>query len=143
MYSEAMMTPADTYTIQQASALVELPSTTLRYYEDIGLIGPIARASSGHRRYTDADLRAITFVKRLRFTGMPVEEMCEFMALYRGGTATATRRREILEAHRQAVRARVDELVTMLEFIDYKIGLYQDEEVEHERKQHYELSAAG
>ncbi len=137
------MTPAETYTIQQASALIELPSTTLRYYEDIGLIGPIARASSGHRRYTDADLRAITFVKRLRVTGMTVEAMCEFMALYHGGTSTARQRREILEAHRVTVQARVDELVTMLGFIDYKIGMYENEEVEHERKQHHELPAAG
>lgn len=137
------MTPDETYTIQQASALIDLPATTLRYYEDIGLIGPIARATNGHRRYTADDLRAITFVKRLRVTGMSVEEMCEFTALYRGGAATATRRREILEAHRQVVQARVDELVTMLEFIDYKIGLYENEEAEYERKQIHELPVAG
>lgn len=143
MYSEAMMTPANTYTIQQTSALVQLPCTTLRYYEDMGLIGPIARASSGHRRFTDSDLGLINMIKKLRFTGMSVEAMASFVALYRLGPSTARERRETLVAHRQAVQDRVDELIATLEFIDYKIGLYENEEAEHERKQIHELPAAG
>ena len=61
----------------------------------------------------------------------------------RGGAATARQRREILQAHRANVQARVDELLEMMGFIDYKIGLYQDEEAEYEREQNYEVSVVG
>ena len=45
------------FTIQDASRRSGLSEPTLRYYEEIGLIGPIVRdASSGHRRYRDEDL---------------------------------------------------------------------------------------
>ncbi len=137
------MNSNSTYTIQQVSRKTDLPISTLRYYEEIGLLDPIQRAANGHRRYCDNDLRRIDMVKKLRLTGMSIETMREFIALYRGGTRTARARRETLEAHREIVQSRVDELLETLSFIDYKIGLYQDEEAEHEREQDYEVSVVG
>ena len=138
-----MMKTTRTYTIQQVSHRTELPISTLRYYEEMELLEPIQRAANGHRRYCETDIRRIEMVKRLRLTGMSIEAMREFMALYRGGIRTATARRETLEAHREVVQARVDELLEMLRFIDYKIGLYEDEEIQHEREQNHEVSAVG
>lgn len=126
-----MMKPK-TFTIQVISEITDLPHSTLRYYEEIGLLEPVARANNGHRRYSEADLRRIEMIKKLRRTGMTIDAMRDFVALYRGGTATATQRREILEAHRQKVQAQVDEMLETLDFIDYKIGLYKEEEVNHE-----------
>ena len=74
---------------------------------------------------------------------MTIESMRDFLTQYRGGASTATRRREILESHRQVVQARLDELVEMLGFIDYKIGMYRDEETRHEREQFHEVSVVG
>ena len=132
-----------TYTIQEASEATDLPSSTLRYYEEMGLLEPIERAANGHRRYTEFDLRRVNLIKKLRLTGMSIDTMRDFVALYRGGRSTARERREILQAHRLTVQARVDELLETIGFIDYKIGLYQDEEKEHEREQNYEVSAVG
>ncbi len=117
-----------TYTIQEVSAITHLPSSTLRYYEEMGLLEPVERAANGHRRYTDADLMRISFVTKLRRTGMSIDLMRGFIALYRGGARTAPQRIAILQAHRAAVQAQVDEVSEILKFIDYKIGLYQDEE---------------
>jgi MerR family transcriptional regulator, aldehyde-responsive regulator len=138
-----MMNPNSSYTIQEISAETDLPSSTLRYYEEIGLLDPIPRAANGHRRYSQSDLHRVILIKRLRLTGMSIERMIEFVALYRGGTSTARQRREILQAHRETVQARVDELLEMMGFIDYKIGLYQDEEAEYEREQKYEVPVVG
>jgi MerR family transcriptional regulator, aldehyde-responsive regulator len=138
-----MMNPNSSYTIQEISAETDLPSSTLRYYEEIGLLDPIPRAANGHRRYSQSDLHRVILIKRLRLTGMSIERMIEFVALYRGGTSTARQRREILQAHRETVQARVDELLEMMGFIDYKIGLYQDEEAEYEREQKYEVPIVG
>ena len=40
-----------------------LPESTLRYYEQIGIIAPIARdPSSGHRAYTDEDIQSLVTI---------------------------------------------------------------------------------
>ena len=42
----------------------------MRYYEEIGLIGPISRdASSGHRRYREEDLDTLQALACLRAMG--------------------------------------------------------------------------
>ncbi len=139
------MTNRDSYTIQEMSRRIGLPSSTLRYYEDIGLLEPVERAANGHRRYSQTDLGRLTLIKNLRLTGMSIEAMCDFVALYRGGRATARQRRELLQAHRRRVQAHVDEMLEMIGFIDMKIGMYQEEEIEHERESesNYEISAVG
>lgn len=128
----------NTYTIQEISQKTNLPTSTLRYYEEMGLLDPVDRAANGHRRYNDADVGRVEFIKKLRLTGMSIESMRDFLTLYRGGTSTAYQRRKILEAHRQTVQARLDELVEMLGFIDYKIEMYRNEEARH-----HEVSAVG
>lgn len=136
------MTSKMTYTIQQMADKTGLTAYTLRYYEDIELLEPIARAPNGHRRYSEDDVRRVTFLKRLRKTGMSLDEMKHFIALYRQGHVSATARRELLEARRQAVVAEIEELTDIIDFIDYKIGLYQEEEIEHERdSKEHEISS--
>ncbi|MCU0463105.1 MAG: MerR family transcriptional regulator [Anaerolineae bacterium] len=135
-----MNTPP-TYTIQQASRQTGLPASTLRYYEDEGLLDSVGRAANGHRRYSEDDLRRVVFIQRLKLIGMSIGEIRGFLALYRAGSSTARQRCAILQAHKAAVQAQVDSLVEMMTFIDMKIGLYQqEEEAQHHE---YEISAVG
>ena len=138
------MTSKMMYTIQQMAEKTGLTAYTLRYYEDIALLEPIARANNGHRRYSEEDVRRVTFLKRLRKTGMSLEEIKHFIALYREGHISATARRQLLEAQRQSVAEQIEELTDIIDFIDYKIGLYQEEEIEHEREsKEHEISSIG
>ena len=60
-----------TYSIKEVAALVGLPPSTLRYYEDVSVIPAIARdPSSGHRIYTEGDLELLTWVACLSASGM-------------------------------------------------------------------------
>lgn len=130
------MSSTPNYTIQHVSQQTDVSSSTLRYYEQEGLLLPVARAANGHRRYSEEDIRRVKLIKKLRLTGMSIEAMRTFLSLYQGGTGTARQRRRILETHRQAVQTRVEELVEMLTFIDYKIGLYHVEEADNEQYIH-------
>jgi DNA-binding transcriptional MerR regulator len=112
------------YSIAQAAQRSGLSIDTLRYYERIGLVDPPARDSGGRRSYSDDDLGWLAFVTRLRTTGMPIRMMREFAQLRHGGDLTAGRRKQILVEHRNDVRARVAELQTCLEVLDYKIDHY-------------------
>ena len=112
------------YSIAQAAQRSGLSIDTLRYYERIGLVDPPARDSGGRRSYSEEDLGWLAFVTRLRTTGMPIRMMREFAQLRHGGDLTAGRRKQILVEHRNDVRARIAELQTCLEVLDYKIDHY-------------------
>ncbi|MEQ8675886.1 MAG: MerR family transcriptional regulator [Aggregatilineales bacterium] len=140
-----MMTQETTYTIRQITEKTGLSAYTLRYYEDIGLLDPVSRAENGHRRYDEADMRRINMLQKLRLTGMSLDDIRHIIELYRQGSDTASTRRELMEAHREKVQAQINELCEVLEFINYKVALYSEEEkTNDERKRNdHELSPVG
>ncbi|WP_022877257.1 MerR family transcriptional regulator, partial [Microbacterium sp. B19] len=83
-------------TIQQAARRSGLREPTLRYYEDVGLIGPIARdASSGHRRYRERDLDDLQVLACLRAMGVGIEDMRAYQANRARGNAAAAEQRDL------------------------------------------------
>lgn len=59
--------------ITEAGKLTSLTPNTLRYYERIGLIPPVARNKGGTREYTSKDLCWIEFIKTMRSAGLSPE----------------------------------------------------------------------
>jgi DNA-binding transcriptional MerR regulator len=56
---------AATLTISDAARASGVSAHTLRYYERAGLLEPVDRAASGHRRYAEDDLARIQFLVKL------------------------------------------------------------------------------
>ncbi|ORT60610.1 MerR family transcriptional regulator [Streptomyces sp. CB03238] len=114
----------DRYTISEVSAWTGLTAHTLRWYERIGLMPHVDRSHTGQRRFTNKDLDWLTFVGKLRLTGMPVADMVRYAELVRRGEHTFEERQELLEATRRDVRSRIAELQDTLAVLDYKIDYY-------------------
>ena len=112
-------------TIRQVAETMGLTAHTLRYYEREQLIPPIERAESGHRRYSETDLRRIEFVKRLRSTGMPISKIQRYVALASEGDEGVFERLAIMEAHRDRLIAQIEELSGFLERIESKVEGYR------------------
>jgi len=115
-----------TYTIEKAASASGVGPHTLRYYERIGLLPPIERTASGHRRYSEGDLGSIRFLTLLRATGMSIRDMTEFIELTRDGDHTIPQRIEVLERHRADLRARMEADREHLRALDTKIAIYTD-----------------
>lgn len=113
-------------TIQQVAAATGLTVHTLRYYERCHLIAAVNRAANGHRRYGARDVRWVEFLTRLRRTGMPIRQLQQYANLVRQHPNGLQERRQILEAHREAVAAQITELQDNLAVIDWKIQHYSD-----------------
>ncbi|MFD9908272.1 MerR family transcriptional regulator [Streptomyces sp. NPDC059063] len=116
----------DHYTISEVAEVTGLTAHTLRWYERIGLMPHIDRSHTGQRRYRNRDLDWLTFVGKLRLTGMPVADMVRYAELVRAGDHTFAQRQELLEQTRRDVRARIAELHDTLAVLDYKIDFYGD-----------------
>jgi DNA-binding transcriptional MerR regulator len=115
-----------TLSISDAAVATGVSPHTLRYYERAGLIDPVGRAGSTHRRYTGADIEWVVFLTNLRSTGMPIRRMRQYADLVREGDGNEAERLALLEEHRRTVRAQLEEAARNLQAIDTKIEIYQE-----------------
>ena len=114
------------YSIGEFSRLTGLGIHTLRYYEQEGLIAP-ERNSGNRRRYSDRDIAWISFIKRLKDTGMPIKEIKRYAQLRAVGNPTLQARLEMLVQHRQALNEQIMQLQEHRDRLDEKIDFYRNE----------------
>ena len=113
------------WTIQDVSRRSGLSEPTLRYYEEIGLIGPIARdASSGHRRYQDEDLDVLQALACMRALGVGIEDMRVYQANRGRGHEAAAEQRDLLLRHAQRIEAEIAAQHTRLDYLRAKAALW-------------------
>ncbi len=122
-----LSTPQD-FSINQVATEAGISTDTLRYYEKEGLLFKIRRTSSGHRRFSKADISWLNFVLCLKSTGMPLDEIRAYKELAQEGDLTLGERKKILENHREFLRQQISELKRNLKTINYKIDYYQEVE---------------
>ena len=115
-----------TLTISDAARVSGISAHTLRYWERAGLLQPVSRNGSGHRRYAEEDLERIKFLTKLRATGMPIRQVRRYAELLNRGDGNEDERIALLEDHRKAVVARLEQTAAHLELIDWKIDLYRE-----------------
>lgn len=112
-------------TIQDVSRQSGLSEPTLRYYEDVGLIGPIARdPSSRHRRYRDSDVDDIQILACLRAMGVGIEDMRVYQANRKRGRAAAGEQRDILQRHATRIEDEIETLQSHLAYLSAKAELW-------------------
>jgi DNA-binding transcriptional MerR regulator len=112
------------FTIQHVAEVTGLSIHALRYYEKVGLLAPIQRASNGHRRYSAEDVAWLEFLVRLRETGMPIQRVLAFADLVRQRPDQVGERRVLLEEHRDQVKQSLEQLTHHLQIIEMKIEHY-------------------
>jgi DNA-binding transcriptional MerR regulator len=111
-------------TIAECAAATGTTPDTLRYYEKIGLLARVPRERNGHRRFGEAEVRFVTFLRRLHDTGMPIRHMLQYARLLRRGDSTFAERRALLQLHRDDIRQRMATLAEHLRMIEKKIRIY-------------------
>ena len=119
-------------TIAEVSEKFDLPQDTLRYYERIGLIPRVNRNKSGNRDYTEQDCKWVEFIKCMRTSGLPIEVLIEYVALFQQGDATIEARKAIFIEQRKLLLKRMEDMQKTLENLDYKIAVYEQTVVEKE-----------
>lgn len=99
------------HTIREASLLSGLSESTLRYYEQIGIIPPVARdPSSGHRVYTDHDIDVLQTLSCMNAIGMSLDAMRQYLS-----NATEVLSGETDAVDPQVVRERAKQQVELLD----------------------------
>ena len=113
------------YSIKEAAALTGLPASTLRYYEQIGVIAPISRgASSKHRVYDEDDLDQLMWIACLAATGMSVRDMRQYVANGALGPSAAARQVELLSAQAERLAREAEQVALRQQYVRIKVDYW-------------------
>lgn len=122
------------YTMQQVVELTGMGEHALRFYERAGLLPPVRRQpSSGHRRYSAADVALIETLACLRAAGMSLTQMRHYLELAPQGAAAAPQAQAILTEQRHALEEQLYDLRRRLEHLDHKVAYWRAVEAHDEQ----------
>jgi DNA-binding transcriptional MerR regulator len=112
--------------IQEVARRTGFSEPTLRYYERIGLIGPVPRdPSSSHRRYAPETVDTLETLACLRSTGMSIQDMRAYLDGVAEGPSAAPRMVELFAGHAQRLEDELAALRVRHAYAAAKVALWQ------------------
>lgn len=112
------------YSINELVKITGIPASTLRYYEQVGILPEVKRNMNGRREYNDKVLEWLELVVALKDTGMSIEEIKSYTELILQGDDTLDVRRDFLAEHKKNVEIALAKKQYHLEKIIRKIAVY-------------------
>lgn len=98
-----------------------LPTKTIRYYEEIGLIRPL-RGENGYRAFRESDLHKLAFLGRARALGFSIEDCRTLLGLYEDGTRESAQVKAVAEEHLTAIDEKIAQLKSMRDTLSHLVA---------------------
>ncbi|KAF1304277.1 MerR family transcriptional regulator [Candidatus Enterococcus willemsii] len=114
------------YTSKDVAKLMDIPVSTIRYYEKIGIIPPIERDENGYRIYTNSTLNWIYLMKSLRNAGLSIDSLQEFSRLSKETGEERRKQKQVLTNQLNELDAKIAEMVRVRKLLAYKIETYDE-----------------
>ncbi|WP_310621733.1 Cu(I)-responsive transcriptional regulator [Flexibacterium corallicola] len=108
--------------ISQAAKAAVLPTKTVRYYADIGLVEPEGRSLAGYRTYSDRQVRKLVFIRRAREFGFSIDECRELLGLYQDKERTSADVKRIASKKLAEIEAKQRELQLLREELAFVVS---------------------
>lgn len=96
-----------------AAAQSGVPAKTIRYYEQIGLLGPPARGENQYRAYGAEDVAMLRFLGRARRLGFSISDLRGLVALYRDRERTSRDVKALASQHLSRIDRKIAELQSL------------------------------
>ena len=96
--------------IGQLAQATQTTTPTIRYYEEIGLLPLPPRQAGSQRVYGDDDVRRLTFIRRCRDFGFPIDKVRLLVSLMQDGDRSCSEAREVAFDHLSEIRQKLAEL---------------------------------
>jgi DNA-binding transcriptional MerR regulator len=120
------LTDERVFTIAQAARSCGLAESTLRYYEQIGVLPPAQRdPANGYRVYTQSDLDLLDVVACLSSAGMPVADMREYIAGVSGGRPDPRVQLDLMLAQEARLGLEAEALEVRRRYVGLKVAFWR------------------
>ena len=96
--------------IGEAAKRAGVSSPTIRYYEQIGLLPTPPRSDAGYRRYTEATVEELRFIRKAQAIGFSLDEIGRILQLARSGQKPCSHILTLAHQHLDAVDERIRRL---------------------------------
>lgn len=112
------------YSIREISEMFDLPASTLRYYEELGLLPEVERNKAGQRVYTKAHIDRLRAICCFKNTGLSIAGIAEFFRYEADVPGNIDEILALLEEHEQGLKMRIRSLQKDLLHIQQKVHYY-------------------
>lgn len=90
------------YTVGEMARLLNVPASTLRYYDKEGLLPFVERSSGGIRMFKDSDYEWLQVIGCLKKAGMSIRDIRQYILLAMRGDSTIGDRLQMFYTQRGA-----------------------------------------
>ena len=113
------------YTIGEMAKMLGVPASTLRYYDQEGLLPFVKHSNGGIRMFSDKDYEWLKVIECLKRSGLSIKDIKTYIDMTQKGDASLAERLELFRSRRDAVHRQIEELQGTLELLEFKCWYYE------------------
>ena len=113
------------YTVGEMAKRLEVPASTLRYYDKEGLLPFVERSSGGIRMFRDSDFEWLQVIGCMKKAGMSIKDIRQYIELALRGDDTIDTRLQMFQHQREVLLGQIAEMQHTLETVEYKCWFYE------------------
>ena len=118
------------FTVGEMAKEMGIPASTLRYYDQEGLLPFVERSSNGMRVFSDKDYGWLRIIECLKKSGLSLKEIKKFIDMAQLGDESIQGRLDLFKSRRESVLKQMEELQETLDILDYKCWYYQQASID-------------
>jgi MerR family copper efflux transcriptional regulator len=107
------MTDGQKLLIGEAARRADLNPKTIRFYEEVGLVTPSGRTTSGYRLFDEEAVSRLSFIKKAQALGFTLAEIREILELRDGGAMPCEHVEAEVARKVEAIEERIAELTRL------------------------------
>ena len=104
--------------IGEVAKKLKVNPKTLRYWEEIGLLPPPKRDSSGYRVYTEEHIKLCEFILKAKSVGFKLEEIKEILSLIYSGSAPC-------KCVEEKIKKKIEEIDKLIEELKFRKSILE------------------
>ena len=113
------------YTIGEMAKLLDIPASTLRYYDKQGLLPFVERSKSGIRMFQEKDYEWLKLIECLKKSGLTLSEIKNYIFMAIRGDETIEDRLQLFLNQKEGITQKITELQETLKVVEYKCWYYE------------------
>ena len=113
------------YTVGEMARLLGIAASTLRYYDQEGLLPFVERSRGGIRMFTERDYGSLMVIECLKKSGLSIKEIKAFIVLAQQGDASLEQRLALFRRRKEAVEQQIAALEETLCLLQYKCWYHE------------------
>ena len=112
------------YTVGEMAKRLGVAPSTLRYYDQEGILPFVERSEGGIRVFKESDYEWLQVIDCLKKTGMQLRDIKTFIEMAMQGDQTIEPRLALITKQKESVKAQIAELEETLRTLEFKEWYY-------------------